>query len=133
MTIFLMERDMVIKNLRLQNAWSQEQLADITGLSTRTIQRIEKNDSASIESIKVLAQAFNLEIQELQERLTNQNIESTEEAKKDTSIIVFVVIMSMLFVINFITNPDYLWAFFPLLGWGIPLLYKRYKKKLRRE
>ncbi len=37
---------MVIKNLRLKNGWSQEKLAELSNLSLRTIQRIEKDDSA---------------------------------------------------------------------------------------
>jgi transcriptional regulator with XRE-family HTH domain len=33
-----------VKQLRLQRAWSQEQLAELAGLSVRTIQRIENGD-----------------------------------------------------------------------------------------
>ena len=33
---------MAIKELRLEKGWSQEQLAELSNLSTRTIQRIEK-------------------------------------------------------------------------------------------
>lgn len=32
---------MIVRKLRLQRGWSQEQLATLTGLSVRTIQRIE--------------------------------------------------------------------------------------------
>jgi transcriptional regulator with XRE-family HTH domain len=41
---------LLIQKLRLQRGWSQEQLAELTGLSVRTIQRIERgqNPSASI-------------------------------------------------------------------------------------
>ena len=60
---------MIIKNLRLENGWSQEKLADLTTLSTRTIQRIEKDDNASLESLNLLASAFKLDIKELQEKL----------------------------------------------------------------
>ncbi len=34
-----------VKQLRLQRAWSQEQLAEMAGLSVRTIQRIENGDA----------------------------------------------------------------------------------------
>jgi transcriptional regulator with XRE-family HTH domain len=32
---------MLIQKLRLQRGWSQEQLAELSGLSVRTIQRLE--------------------------------------------------------------------------------------------
>ena len=53
---------MIIKNLRIENGLSQEKLANITSLSTRTIQRIEKDDTGSIESLNKIAEAFNINI-----------------------------------------------------------------------
>jgi transcriptional regulator with XRE-family HTH domain len=50
---------------RQQRAWSQTQLAEISGLSLRTIQRIEKNGKASLESIKSLASVYSLHITDL--------------------------------------------------------------------
>jgi transcriptional regulator with XRE-family HTH domain len=47
-----------VKRLRVERAWSQEQLAEISGLSLRTIQRIEKRGKASMESKKALASVF---------------------------------------------------------------------------
>ena len=49
-----------IKELRQQRSWSQEQLAQISGLSHRTIQRIEREGSCSLESLKSLASVFEL-------------------------------------------------------------------------
>ena len=49
---------MMIQKLRLQRGWSQQQLAEMSGLSTRTIQRLENGNSASIESLKSLAAVF---------------------------------------------------------------------------
>ncbi|MDH5433180.1 MAG: helix-turn-helix domain-containing protein, partial [Gammaproteobacteria bacterium] len=37
---------MIVKRLRDKKNWSQEQLAIMTGLSTRTIQRIESGNKA---------------------------------------------------------------------------------------
>jgi len=42
---------MLIQKLRLQRGWSQEQLATISGLSTRTIQRLERGQPASLETV----------------------------------------------------------------------------------
>ena len=41
-----------IKKLRLERHWSQEQLAEMSGLSTRTIQRIESGQNADFETLK---------------------------------------------------------------------------------
>ena len=45
--------------LRNAKAWSQQHLAEVSGLSLRTIQRIEKTQSASQESVKAIAAVFN--------------------------------------------------------------------------
>jgi len=50
---------------RQQRAWSQTQLADVSGLSLRTIQRIEKNGKASLESVKALASVYSIHITDL--------------------------------------------------------------------
>ena len=122
---------MIIKNLRLENGWSQEKLANLTTLSTRTIQRIEKDDNASLESLNLLALVFKLDIKELQEKLKNKDTQTINqnETKKDEEIVIFVLVNLMLFTINMITSTKYLWFLYPLLGWGIPLFYKRYKKE----
>jgi transcriptional regulator with XRE-family HTH domain len=41
--------------------WSQEQLAAISGLNVRTIQRVEQGESASFDTRRALARAFELE------------------------------------------------------------------------
>jgi len=58
---------MIIRKLRLDKGWSQEQLAEISGVSTRTIQRIERGKTASLESLKCLAAVFETEITNLRE------------------------------------------------------------------
>lgn len=45
---------------RKKRAWSQSELAQLTGLSLRTVQRIEKRGSASLESVKALASLYEL-------------------------------------------------------------------------
>jgi transcriptional regulator with XRE-family HTH domain len=52
---------MLIQKLRLQRGWSQQQLADLSGLSVRTIQRLEKGQDASVESLKSLAAVFEID------------------------------------------------------------------------
>ena len=50
---------------RERRAWSQEHLAEVTGLGLRTIQRIEKTGAASYESARALAAVFEVSVAEL--------------------------------------------------------------------
>jgi transcriptional regulator with XRE-family HTH domain len=59
----------VIKIQRSNRAWSQTQLAEVSGLSLRTIQRIEKTGVASLESVKSLASVFEIDIKDIKECL----------------------------------------------------------------
>lgn len=54
----------LIQQLRHNRSWSQEELAIATGLNLRTIQRIEKEGSASLQSRKAIAAAFERAIKE---------------------------------------------------------------------
>jgi len=54
-----------LKELRNQHGWSQEQLATISGVSVRTIQRIEKSGECSLESKMALAGAFSVSVEYL--------------------------------------------------------------------
>jgi transcriptional regulator with XRE-family HTH domain len=54
-----------IKRLRVERAWPQEQLSAISGVSTRTIQRIENGEAASFDTLKAIATAFGLDVMEL--------------------------------------------------------------------
>ncbi len=55
-----------VRNLRQEKAWTQQQLADICGLSLRTIQRVELHGTASLETGRSLAAAFEVEYSSLQ-------------------------------------------------------------------
>jgi len=54
-----------LRKLRQYNGWSQDRLAEISGLSLRTIQRIENNGNASLESKLAIATALNISPSEL--------------------------------------------------------------------
>lgn len=51
----------LIKALREDRAWSQEHLATVAGLSARTVQRLEADGNASLESKMAIAAAFGVE------------------------------------------------------------------------
>lgn len=56
----------VIKALRKQRAWSQDELAAASGISLRTIQRIENSGNSSLESKKALAAVFEIDVAALE-------------------------------------------------------------------
>lgn len=55
----------LVKKLRSEKSWSQEQLAEACGLSLRTIQRLESTGNASIESVHAVAKALGIDAQQL--------------------------------------------------------------------
>lgn len=61
---------MILKELRISRHLSQEQLAQMSGLNVRTIQRIESGHNASLESLKCLASVLEVDVATLtQERM----------------------------------------------------------------
>ncbi|WP_318471012.1 2TM domain-containing protein [Photobacterium leiognathi] len=125
---------MIIRKLRLQRGWSQEQLSQLSGLSIRTIQRIEQGQKAGLESLKSLAAVFEIKVSDLQmEPPMNKEITITEDEKQAleyvkgiksfySNLTSYVLVIGMLFVINYFTGPDYWWAVWPALGWGIGIV-----------
>ncbi|MFC2401231.1 MAG: helix-turn-helix domain-containing protein [Streptococcus sobrinus] len=60
-----MENKTLVANLRKQKGWTQERLAEKAGLSVRTIQRIERGDDSSLETLGLVANALDVSIKEL--------------------------------------------------------------------
>lgn len=54
-----------VLQLRKNKAWSQDELAIASGLNLRTVQRIESEALASLQSKKALAAAFDIDIHDL--------------------------------------------------------------------
>ena len=123
---------MIVRKLRLQRGWSQEQLAEMSGLSVRTIQRIERGQNSSPESLKLLAAVFDTDFSRLMEGTTmSEQTETgiTEDEKRAlqhvkelkcfyTHLIQFVAIVSALAFINYMIMPGYYWVIWVIIGWG---------------
>ena len=60
-TLTPIELASVVKMFREVRRWSQEQLADVSGLSTRTVQRIETGKPSDLDTRRALARAFDAE------------------------------------------------------------------------
>ncbi len=61
----------LIKQLRNERGWTQQQLADICAVSLRTVQRVEMQGVSSLETCKALAAAFVIEREQLLARSDN--------------------------------------------------------------
>lgn len=125
---------MLVQKLRLQRGWSQQQLAELSGLSTRTIQRIEGGQPASTETLKSLASVFEIEFSQL---TSESDVKPQTPSAVDEQLALsqvrklkgfylhltqYVIVMTVLALINGFTTPHKLWVIWPALGWGIGLL-----------
>ncbi len=61
---------MALRERRLARGWSQEDLAAASGVSTRTIQRIERGQEPGPETIRSLAAAFETNVETLRKGMT---------------------------------------------------------------
>lgn len=133
---------MNIQKLRLQRGWSQQQLAELSGLSSRTIQRIENGQPASAESLKSLASVFEIDFTTLTSEpdmsaTATATATASTQAQQDEQLALakvrkirgfyihltqYVVVIAVLAVINLVMHPSRLWFFWPAMGWGIGVL-----------
>jgi transcriptional regulator with XRE-family HTH domain len=128
------ESPLLIHKLRVQRGWSQEQPATLSGLSTRTIQRIERGQNTSAESLKALAAVFEVEFAALREAqmdpLDGRNVSSEEalafaKVRKIKSfymhVIEYVLIVAFLALLNVFTSPDRVWVQWAAIPWALVL------------
>jgi transcriptional regulator with XRE-family HTH domain len=125
---------MLIQKLRLKRGWSQ--LADASGLSVRTIQRIEAGQPAATESLKCLAAVFEVDFATLNpgETMSTSPSALAESQEKEAfryvrklrgfyvHLFQYVFVNLGLLAINLIFMPRHLWVFWVIGGWGIGLL-----------
>jgi transcriptional regulator with XRE-family HTH domain len=127
---------MLIQKLRLQRGWSQEQLAELSGLSVRTIQRLERGQAASVESLKALGAAFEIDFTALKEPEMNTTMSQSVSADEALALAhvrklkwfyihlaQYVIVVCFLAIVNLRTSPQYIWAIWPALGWGVGILF----------
>jgi transcriptional regulator with XRE-family HTH domain len=69
-----------IKKERNERAWSQSQLAEIAGVNLRTIQRVERDGTASFETLMGIATAFDVDVKELTQPLPANQKKSTHKS-----------------------------------------------------
>jgi transcriptional regulator with XRE-family HTH domain len=135
-------KQMLVKKLRLQRGWSQEQLAEMVGVSVRTIQRIERGFTPGLETAKALASVFEVEfsnfmpkeqIMDHQAPVQKEVIVSAEEKEAMVYVkgvkefydhllvyIVFVAVYGGLALFEGVGDGEII--LFGLVGWGIGVI-----------
>lgn len=120
---------MLVRKLRLQRGWSQEQLAQLTGLSVRTIQRVERGQKPGLETATSLASVFEVELSTFTIGDTSMNrtikLENDEQEAIQfvkgvkefySHIVMFVIFAIAILIFKGSTEPLVIWGLF---GWGI--------------
>ena len=113
-----------IKKMRLERHWSQDQLAEMSGLSIRTIQRIENGENAGLESLKSLGAVFEINIEDSDKKKEIEQIRKEEEYIQNVrgfyklfAVAVLSLVAPFIIAINDSTSWSvFLWL---LLSWGM--------------
>jgi len=117
-----------VKELRTKQGLTQIELAEKTGLTERTIQRIENHEvEPSKHSLKKMGEVLDHNLNELK---------SKDMTKKQKALNIFLVGISILIVVEFLigwlTWEQHWWVliswFFPLFG-GVSIPYFKKSKK----
>jgi len=115
-----------LKKMRLERHWSQDQLAEMSGLSIRTIQRIENGENAGLESLKSLASVFEINITDSNKKEEMEQIRKEEEYVQNLKgfyKLLAIAIFSLIVPFILAVNDASFWSVFLwiLLSWGVLL------------
>lgn len=121
---------MIVRKLRLKKGWSQSQLAEMAGVTTRTIQRVEQGHRPSLETCKALASVFEVNLSLLQPE--DEPMQNDTELKADEQrallyakrmkefyeFLIMYVVMGAVFLVAFHGEPV-VYLIFAGLGVGL--------------
>ncbi|MGB0370201.1 MAG: PH domain-containing protein [Opitutales bacterium] len=96
-----------IKLERARRSWTQEKLAEVCGLSTRSIQRYEKGELPSADCILLLANTFEVDPIVFQDAVLRLNF----SAPWDKPLKIVTTTVVLLFITLSIFLPEILWIF----------------------
>ena len=122
---------MIVKKLRLQRGWSQEHLAELTDLSVRTIQRLERGHKPGLETIKSLTAVFEVDLNIFDSGDNGMNVQHLKADEvlamqyvkgviEFYSHLLMYVVFSSVFLLNGGWHLEGI--YWPFLGWGLGLL-----------
>ena len=129
----------IVRKLRLQRGWTQEDLARFAGLSVRSVQRVERGQPGSLETMKALAAVFETDVATLGNG--GQEMSDTVMAADEKEALEYVarikgfythLIMYVGFAVAFIGMFGWRWGFtsppvrlmlYAFAGWGVGLVF----------
>ena len=128
----------LVRKLRLQRGWTQEDLARFAGMSVRSVQRIERGQRGSLETMKALAAVFETDVAtlgngelEMNDKVMPQDEKEALEYVARLKGFYMHLFMYAVFVVAFIGMFGLKWGFssppvrllmYGFAGWGIGLL-----------
>lgn len=113
---------MSLQTLRLNKGWSQEHLASVSGVSVRTIQRLENGANAAPDSLQALAAAFDVEVSDL---TTPARTTEVQDAYAEhlrgfrANWISAVIVIPCLALFSWLVTHGTGWVIYVLAGWGL--------------
>lgn len=124
-----------VKAYRLRKAWSQEQLAEVASLSVRTVQRTEKGQKPSLETISAIASAFGVNVsdlteetyvasQALDEHISEARIQVAQETRFYRVLATAVLVCTALTIINYLFTPESYWSIVVAVIWGGLVIFR---------
>ncbi len=118
-----------IRGWREDRCWSQEHLADVAGVSLRTVQRLENGESVSRDTVMSLAAAFDVDVSALAVDLNDEAKKALwrqeKRKKREASLafwihlVTYIGVIGLLYAININSDREDLWMAWPAIGWGI--------------
>jgi transcriptional regulator with XRE-family HTH domain len=128
---------MSIQKMRLKRGWSQQQLADASGLSARTVQRLESGHPGSVETLKSIAAVFEVDFSTLtKEAMMNDETANSPSIHERIAfkrarrirdcymhLLMYFVINIGCIAINLLTTPESLWFIGLTLFWGLGVCF----------
>ncbi|MHA1543834.1 MAG: helix-turn-helix domain-containing protein [Alphaproteobacteria bacterium] len=129
---------MDLKKLRTEKGWSQEQLAEISGVSARTIQRLEKGEKPGMETLKALSAGFEISGSELKKATMDKKELKAMDTRFLTPInkewrgfflhlLTFMVVITWLYGLAFFFELDNEFVGIVGLPWGMLLVFHAFK------
>lgn len=126
---------MSIKDLRMAKGWTQAELAEFSGLSQRTIQRIEKGQAATAETAKCLAAVFQVQVSDLGLLEEIVETELSEDEKKElenirairrfiVELAIYLIVVPLVCFASYVHNGEIRNGLGLAVGWGFWLAYQ---------
>ena len=129
----------IVRKLRLQRGWTQEDLARFAGLSVRSVQRVERGQQSSLETMKALAAVFETDVATLGNG--GQEMSDTVMPADEKEALEYVVRLKgfymhlvnyVAFAVGFLgmfgwafgfASPPVRFMLYAFAGWGIGLVF----------